>query len=210
MNDDEIEKYLCAIGEITIQKLNKPYVEYVKKYGQKKRISENIVNGRITLYFNPMQLKKGEKYIPAKKPSWKLKIYIKEISTIKYIHFELTLNKKYLERKRIPKTLPTTSKPSWLKRIKLKDFVTFAKIDWEKLAHDTQNIMRPTEEASQSTGQRYKRMLLYSILLAIGRNMPACRQKHLAYKVFKMTHKRRLQEKFRKEKYYKLIKLFAE
>lgn len=210
MTDKEIERLLWEIGEITIPQLRLPQIEYIRKAGRKKRISREIVNGRRTVYFNPMHLGKDRKYILIKKPSWKFKIYIKELSGVRHIRFEVTLSKNYLKSKRMPKTIPTTTKPSWLERIKMEDFITFAKVDWERLAQEAHKRMRAAEEASQRPGQRFKRPHPYRVLIAAGRNLPACRQKHAAYGMFRLIKKGRLREDFAKGKYQTPIKLFKE
>ena len=206
--DAELENILWAIAEVAMPKTN--HVDLVKKAGKKKRVSRAIVNGRRTLYFKPTRVGRDKKYIFVKKPQWRLKIYLKEILGVRHIRFEVTLTKDYFDSKNLPKNIPLTTKPSWLERMKLEDFVDFAHIDWEKFGQKLHKRMRAAEEKLTLLGSRYKRVHPYRVRLAAGRGLPACRQKHAAYGIFKLIDKKRLQDDFKDGKFYTPINIFED
>jgi hypothetical protein len=206
-SDKELERLLWELAEIAIPKT--PHVDLLKKSGRKKRISDGTVKGKMTVYFNPMRLsKRDRRWILVNKPSWRLKIYLRKIQGVRNIRFEVKFSKDYLKKMGISTIIPDTITPDWLSRIKLHDFVSFGQFLWDKLTQDVHRRMRNAELHQEPN--RHKRVHPYRVLLAAGKDLPACRQKHVAYSLVRITKKGRLQEKLRGGEFYRSINLFKE
>ena len=205
----EIEARMLRIAELSLPR--HLHTRLRLEWNTEPFDEDSAVNGRVTAYYQNLHKNSKGEYTLVRKPSSRVKMYPKKIDGVWHIRIEVRLTKQFLVRNDIPTCIPRGEHPRWLRRLPLENFLEFATFDTYYFVHAVKELLDYRLREGECTSTQFCALSsrIKELEVAMG-TIPACEEKHLAYKMAEDLQAERLKQRIKDGAFNLSYNIFGE
>lgn len=173
----EIESHMLHFAGIIMPKLPNAW----SWYHWDRRFNEAYyINGRVEVRFQSLTRSSNGELIAAKNPPWTGRIFLKKIDGVWHLCLEIQLNKRFLEQNGIPRDVPKSTDPWWVRRTGWWNFLEFGLFNVELVVDELKSLLKTKKQDPSYTPKDIKNLRRCIQDLECKSDLPDCQQKTCA------------------------------